>query len=191
VQTVTDDQVKAAVKSAIQDHEVSQAITNTVKTAVETTLKTYSITGTVTGSVQAATKGDDRAWDPYRTTIHFLAGLLAFSATVIVGVLNAFPDAPIDTYGVTYRLLGGVLAWQSITALVAALAAAWIQIRKYQYRGESPKFPRPYERGAAMIIPALFGAMAAVYCVRAGSAMLNNDTELTGLASAICKIWPF
>jgi hypothetical protein len=58
----------------------------------------------VPSSVQQAT--DQKAHDPYRTTIPFLAGLIAFCLAVIVGIFNAFPDPPTDTGSMVYQMFG-------------------------------------------------------------------------------------
>jgi hypothetical protein len=93
-------------------------------------------------------------------------------------------------------MFGGVLAWISITALVATVSALIAQLRKYLYRvkqrrGESPTDPRKQELALLMGVPTLFGAIAVAYCVRAGAAILNGDTELIGMVEAICRLGPF
>jgi membrane-associated protease RseP (regulator of RpoE activity) len=118
----------------MQDPQVSNAITDSVQKAIQEKLQTALpdvVKGAVLGAQQAT---DQKAHDPYRTTIHFLAGLIAFCLAVIVGIFNAFPDPPIDTGSVVYRMFGGVLACISITALVATVSALIAQLRKYRYR---------------------------------------------------------
>lgn len=176
---------------------------NRIHDAVTDALKTPQVSGTIAEIVQKAVRestldavkqavlGANQAnYDPYRTTIHFLAGLVAFCLAVIVGIFNALPHPPVCTYTLTYRMLGGVLAWMAITALVATFCAAFAQLRKSHLR-EHPNPPWKGERATLMIVPALFGGMAVIYCVGAGLAILNNNLGPLKTASAICKLWPF
>lgn len=144
-------------------------------------------------AVTAAIKDAKEAgFDPYRTTIYFLAGLIAFCLSVIVGIFNAFPDAPVDRISPTYRVLGGVLAWISITALFATFCSLAAQILKYCYRVKQkqgmPAAPWWGWLALLMGLPALSGAIAVAYCVRAGVAILNSETELPGMLDALCKL---
>jgi hypothetical protein len=187
------DEIKSAVIVAMQDPQVSNAITDSVQKAIQEKLQTALpdvVKGAVLGAQQAT---DQKAHDPYRTTIHFLAGLIAFCLAVIVGIFNAFPDPPTDTGSMVYRMFGGVLAWISITALVATVSALIAQLRKYLYgvkqkRGESPTDPWKLELALLMGVPTLFGAIAVAYCVRGGAAILNGDAELIGMLKAICTL---
>lgn len=189
---MTNEEIKAAVISAIQDDQAGNFITESVKRAVEGTLLNGSISGVVAASVEGTLKGKNRAnEDPYRTTIFFLAGLITFSLTMIVGIFNAFPDAPIDTGNLTYRMLGGVLAWISITALAATVCSLLAQLGKYAYRQKHLPSPQGWKLAILMGIPIVPGTFAVVYCVRAGSAILSNDTELIGIVDAIGKLCPF
>lgn len=141
-------------------------------------------------AIQTALKEARQAeFDPYRTTIHFLAGLIAFCLAIIAGIFNALPDAPVDTGHVVYRMLGGVLAWISVTALVATFSALITQILKRAHR-KTPSAEGPPWWGLALLmgVPAGLGAMAVAYCVRGGAAILNGDTELVGMVEAICRL---
>lgn len=178
-----------AVTAALRDAQVSGAIAEIVQKAVqESTLE----------AVKKAVLGANQAnYDPYRTTIHFLIALIAFCLSVIVGIFNALPDPPVCTYTLTYRMLGGVLAWISITALIATFCAGFAQLRK-SYLREHPKksdgtdsTPWKGERAALMLIPALFGTMTVIYCVGVGLSILNNNLGPLKSASVICKLWPF
>jgi hypothetical protein len=189
---MTEQEIRAAVTAAMQSSQVSLAIADSVQKAVQENLKT-TLPDVVTAALKDAKQAE---FDPYRTTIFFLAGLIAFCLAVIGGIFNAFPDSPVDTSGVVYRMFGGVLAWISITALVATVSALIAQLRKYLYRvkqrrGESPTDPRKQELALLMGVPTLFGAIAVAYCVRAGAAILNGDTELIGMVEAICRLGPF
>jgi len=189
------DEIKSAVIAALQDPQVSNAITDSVQKAIQEKLQTALpdvVKGAVLGAQQAT---DQKAHDPYRTTIHFLAGLIAFCLAVIVGIFNAFPDPPTDTGSMVYRMFGGVLAWISITALVATVSALIAQLRKYLYgvkqkRGDNPADPWKLELALLMGVPTLFGAIAVAYCVRGGAAILNGDAELIGMLKAICTLGP-
>jgi hypothetical protein len=186
---MTDQEIRAAVTAAMQSSQVSQAIADSVQKAVQENLQT-TLPDVVKGALKDAKQAE---FDPYRTTIFFLAGLIAFCLAVIGGIFNAFPDPPVDTSGVVYRMFGGVLAWISITALVATVSALIAQLRKYRYgvkqkRGDNPTDPWKLELALLMGVPTLFGAIAVAYCVRGGAAILNGDAELIGMLKAICTL---
>lgn len=186
------DTLKTAVIAALEDQDVRRAMTENMQQAVQGTLQTALpavVKAAVLGTQQAA---DQKKGDPYRTTLYFLAGLIAFCLAVITGVFNAFPDPPADTGDVVYRMLGGVLAWISITALVATVCMAVVQILKYRHRKDAnAQDPDTATLALLMGIPTLFGAMAVSYCVRGGMAVLHGGTELVGLLDALCKLIRF
>jgi hypothetical protein len=189
---MTDQEIKAAITDAMKDPQISSAIAENVQKAFHEKLQTTLpdvVKGAILGAQLAA---EQKGHDPYRTTIQFLAGLIAFCLAVIVGIFSAFPDPPVDATDVVYRMLGGVLAWISITALVATISALITQILKRAHH-EKPGAAGPPWWGLALLmsIPAGLGAMAVTYCVRGGAAILNSDTGLIGFAEAICKIVAF
>lgn len=183
------DEIKHAVINAMRDPQVDSTIAAIVQRAVQEKLQA-SIPDVVDGAVRGTLKGKDKAGeDPYRTTIHFLAGLIAFCLAVIVGIFNAFPDPLVDASHVVYRMFGGVLAWISITALVATFSALITQVLKRAHR-KKPSAEGPPWWGLALLmgVPAGLGAMAVAYCVRGGAAILSGDTDLVGMVEAICKL---
>lgn len=186
------DTLKPAVIAALADPDVRRALTANLQQAVRETFPAALpdvVKAAVLGAQQAA---DQKRHDPCRTTIHFLAGLIAFCLAVIAGIFNAFPDPPADTGDVVYRMLGGVLAWISITALVATVCMAVVQILKYRHRKDAnAQDPDTATLALLMGIPTLFGAMAVSYCVRGGMAVLHGGTELVGLLDALCKLIRF
>lgn len=186
------DTLKTAVIAALEDQDVRRVMTENMQQAVQKTLRTALpevVKAAVLGTQQAA---DPKKRDPYRTTIYFLAGLIAFCLAVITGIFNAFPAPPVDTGEVVYRMLGGVLAWISITALVATVCMAVVQILKYMHRkDDSTQDPATATLALLMGIPTVFGAIAVIYCVRGGVAVLHGDTELIGLLDAVCKLVRF
>ena len=91
------DEIKAAVITAMEDPRVASAIERSVQSAIQEKLQTALpdvVKGAILGAQQAA---DQKKHDPYRTTILFLAGLIAFCLAVIVGIFSAFPDPPVCT----------------------------------------------------------------------------------------------
>ena len=177
-----------AVTEALGDAQVGGAIAGIVQKAVqESTLE----------AVKRAVLGANQAnYDPYRTTIHFLIGLIAFCLSVIVGVFNALPDPPVRTYTLTYHMLGGVLAWIAITALVATVCSAAAQYLKHLYRadqlkgGPSPPVPKALPL-VLMSLPIVPGAFAVIYCGGVGLAIMNNNLGPLRSICVICKLWPF
>jgi hypothetical protein len=186
---MVEKDIQDAVLAAIRGEQVSKAIAASVQTALQEKLAA-AMPDVVAGSVKVALKSKSPSEeDPYRTTFHFLGGLIAFCLAVIVGVFNAFPAPPIDATSPTNRVLGGVLAWMAIAALAATVNAAITQILKREYR-RKPSEAGPPWWGLALLmgVPVLPGAMAVVYCVRAGAAILGSDAELVSLAKAICTL---
>jgi hypothetical protein len=186
------DEIKTAVIAALQDAEVGNAIAASVQKAAQEKMAA-TLPDVVAGSVKGALLGKDKSEeDPYRTTFHFLGGLIAFCLAIIVGVFNAFPTPPVDTHSPIIRMLGGVLAWMAITALVATVSAGITQILKREYRKKPSESGPPWWRLALLIgIPVLPGVMAVAYCIRAGATLLNSDAELVGMAQAICTLVRF
>lgn len=170
---------------------------NRIHDAVATAIKDERVSGALAEVVQKAILDENRKnYDPYRTTIHFLIALIAFCLSVIVGIFNALPDPPVCTYTLTYHMLGGVLAWISITAFIASACAAGAQYLKHLYQAEQlngepgPTVPKvlPFVLMALPIVP---GAFAVIYCVGAGLAILNDNRGPLKSLCVICKLWPF
>lgn len=192
---MTDPAIQAAVAAALKDPQVGQAIADSVQKTVQEKFEAAIpdvVKGAVLGTQEAAER---KAHDPYRTTLHFLAGLVAFCLAVIVGIVNALPDPPVATYPMSHRLLGGVLAWIALTALIATVCAIGAQYRKHCYRAlqkndPPPKVPTGWPL-ALMLLPVFPGAMAVVYCVGCGLAMLNNNLGPLKSVATIAQLWPF
>lgn len=178
-----------AVINALNDVEVGNAIKEKLAASMQDVVRA-AVYATIKGAKQAD-------YDPYRTTIHFLVGLIGFCLTLIVGIFTALHDFPVGSCSPAYRMLGGVLAWISITALIAAACAGYVQIRKGLYQikqnrldGNSLKALK-FELITLVGLPVVFGAFAVYFCIVGGAAILNHDIELGGLLDAIHKIWPF
>jgi hypothetical protein len=185
------DEVKDAVIAAMKDPQIGAAIDAGVQKALQEKLQT-SLPEVVSAAVKATLRGKAKAdEDPYRTTFHFLGGLLAFCLAVIVGIFNALPDPPLDPADGVIRMFGGVLAWIAITALVATACAAIAQALKYAHLQKGTAAPGVWLPALLMAAPAVFGAVAVAYCVRGGAALLNGDSGLIGLADAFCRLLPF
>ena len=85
----------------------------------------------VQSALQQAVKGIS---DPWRNVRHFLAGLVTFCAAVIVGIFNALPDAMSGQSDPVIKMLGGVLAWLAIAALVATACGICAQLGSWKCR---------------------------------------------------------
>lgn len=134
-------------------------------------------------------KDDAKPEDPYRTTIHYLSGLIAFCLAVLAGVFANFSDAKGTAL---YAALGGILTWMAITALVAA-AMAITQVLKVSYRQDwTPDTTPPSKLRLYLLmgVPTLFGLMPVIYCLRGGAVMLSNETPpLLSLGDAIGQLF--
>lgn len=180
------EEITNAVVAALKDAKVKDALASSMHTVIDEQVRTSLrdvVKGVVLGTRDAT---EEKTRDPYRATLHFLAGLIAFSLAVIVGVFNALPDPPVDTTHAVHRMLGGVLGWMAITALVAAVAALVTQLLKTMYRAGVPWWALLL----LMAAPAVTGAAAVSYCIRGGAAMLSAKSELVDLGDALCMLWP-
>ena len=134
--------------------------------------------------------------DPFRPYLQFLIGLITFALAILVGVFAALPkekEALATPFG---AVLGGVLAWMSLAALVATLSAAIVQATKYWHsrankRGIVPAFTA--RKGGwlwlAALAPVVPGFVAVLYCLRAGAAMLNGATSLQDSWAAFLSLF--
>lgn len=114
----------------------------------------------------------------YNPPLLFLAGLLTFCLGVIVGVFSAI-DKAATGHG---PLLGPVLAWAAITALVGTIAIGVLQYARSQTG--TTRAPSKNLLCAAVFIPVLFGIGLTVACLRLGVAISGQTgfwTVLTGV----------
>ena len=113
----------------------------------------------------------------YNPPLLFLAGLLTFCLGVIVGVFSVI-DKAATGHG---PLLGPVLVWAAITALVGTIAVGSLQYARSQTG--TTRAPSKNLLCAAVFIPVLFGIGLTVACLRLGIAISGKGgfwTVLTG-----------
>lgn len=132
-------------------------------------------------------------FDPYRTAIFFIAGVLAFCLSVIVGIFAILPDYAKWKDAPFAHMVGGVLAWISIAALSATICGGILQIMKRNYfadidAGETGVKPTNEAISFLMVVPILPGAFAVSDCVRGGAVMLTNSSSFPSLLDAIFKL---
>lgn len=110
--------------------------------------------------------------DPWRNVRHFLAGMVTFCAAIIVGVFNALPDTISAQHQLLTTMLGDVLAWIAITAVVATACGICAQLGSVEYRTAMDN-NQPYQANrawliAAMGLPMLTGAVAVFFTAEYG-----------------------
>jgi len=130
--------------------------------------------------------------DPYRTTIHFLAGLITFCLGVIAAVFNALNSGNADPHLLGYKMLGGVLGSIAFVTGLCAVAAAIIQTEKFRKRSEYKSYRNPpvFLRAGLMLALAFLGGLSVAYCVRYGYAILTCLSEPVGLWDSLTGlIW--
>ena len=66
--------------------------------------------------------------------MHFLVGLIGFCLALMVAIFSTLHNFPAGSCNPAYRMLGGVLVWISITALVATMCAVIAQLCWHHYR---------------------------------------------------------
>lgn len=140
----------------------------------------------------ATVSGAKRRPEPgaYNPPILFLVALIGFC----LGILNGIFDALDKVAQEPGKSLGYVLIWISVTALVAAIAAIVIQVKKYMAGKPKPKEGEPVQEKKAgddeayeqalrkakpliivcMAAPIIPGALAVVACVHIGLKMVGS-----------------
>lgn len=109
---------------------------------------------------------DSKAYNP---PLLFLVGLLTFCLGVIAAIFGAIDK--ID--GLPGKLLGSVLAWAAVTALVGTISVAVLQISRSLGQKDDP--PPPWLVYATILTPLPFGVVVAISCVRLGAAIAGTD----------------
>lgn len=105
----------------------------------------------------------------YNPPLLFLAGLLTFCLGVIAAVFSA-----IDKVGAAHGpLLGPVLAWAAITALVGTFAVGTLQYARSQ-TGPSVAPAKGLLFGA-VCVPIVFGIGLTIACLRLGVAISGGS----------------
>lgn len=129
--------------------------------------------------------------DPYRTTIHFLAGLLTFCLGVIAAVFNALNSGNADPELLGYKMLGGVLGSIAFVAGLCTIAAAIIQTEKFRKRFKHKSYWKPAVllKAGLMLLLALLGGLAVAYCVRYGYAILTSLSAPVGLWDSLIGLF--
>jgi hypothetical protein len=132
--------------------------------------------------------------DPFRPYIQFLVGLLGFCAVVIAAVFAALPEEPAKLVEPAPGMLGGVLIWMTLTAVIASFFGLIIQVIKSRYmKAKSEKRATPkvseWRLFLMCLAPVVTGFVAVSYCVRGGAAMVAASTQLPGFWAAVCMMW--
>jgi uncharacterized membrane protein len=137
---------------------------------------------------------DKAAYNPYRLIVHFLVGLIGFCLALMVAIFSTLHNFPAGSCNPAYRMLGGVLVWISIAALVATMCAVIAQLCRHHYRcsenGKNAELLKT-KLFALMVLPVLLGAIAVGYCILGGAAILNQQAVLPGWWDAIHQLWLF
>lgn len=165
-------------------------LTHAVPGLVSAHLADASTRQKIADAVEAIVTGKRSPDDPYRTTIHFLAGLLTFCLGVIAAVFSVLSDSNAEPYRLSYRMLGGVLASIAFVAWLCTVAAAFVQTEKYRHRsGRTPyRAPPVFLRAALMLALTLLGGVPVAYCVRYGYAILADLDEPIGLLDSLIGV---
>ncbi len=168
--------VETAVRNNLDNGRIAEAVKETVKNALE--------------------EEGQRSEDPYRTTLHFLAGLLAAWVAVTAAVLSVFPVDADFAHTPAYRMVGGILAWSSVGTLASALSIGTVQIMKRNYRKDMRKWkvgqdpPRVSYWLLNLLIygSAAFGLGPVYYCIRGGASIVTGESRLLSFWEALSKL---
>lgn len=119
---------------------------------------------------------DSKAYQP---PLLFLVGLLTFCLGVIAAIFGAVDKTAVAPG----PLLGPILAWTAITALVATIMAAALQIARCLGAKDAP--PPPPLVYVAVLAPIVPGVIMVIACIRLGSAIAGGS----GLWSSISGVF--
>ena len=172
--------------------ELDQYLQIQVPEMVETHLGQEATKAQVAKAVRAViTKIGESNDDPYRTTIHFLAGLLTFCLGVIAAVFSALNSGGADPQQLSYKMLGGVLGSIAVVAWLCTVAVACVQLMKFMHRYDHDSvwtWPVVWRAGL-MLGLALLGGMAVAYCVLYGYAILTGLSTPVGLWNSLTGLF--
>lgn len=189
------EELKKSLGETIATGPGRDAISQVVQTTLD---KSFADAGILYAKV-AARAADS---DPYRTTIHFIAGAITFCLTLIVGIVNALPAERLAFCSPTYMMLGGMLASISLTALVATACMAFAQTGKKASRDKTRDGGTTTWLGISLdtptrrllfwlkLIPVIPAALATGFSVLAGWAMYQNDVVTGSLSWAVTSECP-
>jgi hypothetical protein len=174
-----DDNLKAELDDHLKT-EVPKMITAHLALATTQAQVAKAVSAVVT-------KINESNDDPYRTTIHFLAGLLTFCLGVIAAIFSALNSGNANPHLLGYKMLGGVLGSIAFVAGLCTVAAAIIQTEKFRKRSEHKSYQNPpvFLRAGLMLALALLGGLAVAYCVRYGYAILTCLSEPVSLLDSL------
>ena len=179
------------MEKTIKD-ELDQYLQSQLPKMVETHLGEEATQAQVAKAVRAViTKIAESNDDPYRTTIHFLAGLLTFCLGVLAAVFSALNSGGADPQQLSYKMLGGVLGSIAFVAWVCTLAVASIQTMKFMRRYHHKrvlKWPVLWRAGLIFAL-AFLGGLAVAYCVRYGYSILAGLDTPVGLWDSLAGLF--
>lgn len=152
-----------------------------------------SITGAdLANAIDQLSQARLRRHDPYRPYIQFLVGLVGFSVVTIAAALATLPQKTAPMAPALAGMVGGVIAWMALTALVASAMALIIQAMKswhiYRVGQGVAREPWLWLSVLLCVVAILPGAMAVMYCVRGGVALLTGAPALPTFFEAIWLI---
>jgi hypothetical protein len=108
---------------------------------------------------------DSKAYNP---PLLFLVGLLTFCLGVIAALFGAIDK----TAAAPGPLLGPILAWTAITALVGTVMAAALQIARCL--GDKDAAPPTWLVYVTVLLPIIPGVMIVIACVRLGTTIAGT-----------------
>lgn len=172
------------------DQEIIKAIRDAVTAQIDAARIGVSVEREVRASLEAEARKRE---DPFRTALQFLAGQITFCLALIIGVIGVFPVDEKFAATPAFRMMGGVLAWIAVTAILAAICIGAVQAMKRNHRmtlaaGAAPAV-RTGPLTAVMYAPVVVAIGAVVYCVRGGAAMLANSTDLPPFLGALAALF--
>ncbi len=128
----------------------------------------------------------NRRIDPYRPFLQFLLGHLTFTGVILVGALASLPKTGAELTSPMRVAMGGVVAWMAISALAGSIIALIIQGLKLRFirLDREPADAWIKTSFALCLVPIVPGAIAVLYCLLAGAALISNANSLPSIVEA-------
>ncbi|SHE75336.1 hypothetical protein SAMN02745157_0858 [Kaistia soli DSM 19436] len=124
--------------------------------------------------------------DPFRPLIHFLVGHIAFALAILAAMFTSLPKKGSELVPPLDLMLGGILFWMSISALLGAVCALIAHLLKTGYFLQREEYRRPPSTllvACLGLLPIIPGIFAVAYAMRGGAAMLARLPTLPDLCS--------
>src|SRR5690606_6333229 len=115
-------------------------------------------------------------------------GHFTFTLAILAAALASLPKKDAELAPAMTAALGGVLSWMALSALIASVVTLIIQVLKTRFikQRQAGKTVEPQTTIALILcaLPIIPGALAVLFCLRAGTILMKEVTSLPSVAQA-------